>query len=98
MAEVKDETTFSGRNAGAFFLFSWCLLMFILDGLAFPMTAPPGEHNWEYGPGVFFVVMVVTTFWGITSVMKTESAHAAELKRQRETKSLAELMSINMGA
>ena len=98
MSEPKDETTFTSRNGGAFFLFGWCLLMFIIDGLAFPLEAPPGEHNWEYGPSVFFCVMVVTTFWAITSVMKTENAHAAEIKRQRETKSLAELMSINMGA
>jgi len=32
------------------------------------------------------------------SIRKTESHHKAELKRLRETKTLAELMSINMGA
>jgi hypothetical protein len=32
------------------------------------------------------------------SIRKTEAHHKAELKRIRETKTLAELMSINMGA
>jgi hypothetical protein len=36
--------------------------------------------------------------WGAVSIRKTEKNHAAELKRLRETKTLAELMSINMGA
>jgi hypothetical protein len=36
--------------------------------------------------------------WGAVSIRKTENHHKAELKRLRETKTLAELMSINMGA
>lgn len=36
--------------------------------------------------------------WSAVSIRKTEMAHAAELKRLRETKTLAELMSLNMGA
>jgi hypothetical protein len=36
--------------------------------------------------------------WSTVSIRKTEKAHAAELKRLRETKTLAELMSLNMGA
>jgi len=40
----------------------------------------------------------VSFIWGAFSIRKTEAHHAAELKRVRETKTLAELMSINMGA
>jgi len=44
------------------------------------------------------LAQIVAVGWGIVSVRKTEAAHAAELKRLRETKTLAELMSLNMGA
>ena len=43
--------------------------------------------------------MQIASFaWSVLSIRKTEKAHAAELTRLRETKTLAELMSLNMGA
>ena len=41
---------------------------------------------------------IASFLWGAVSIRKTERAHAAELTRLRETKTLAELMSLNMGA
>ena len=41
---------------------------------------------------------IATVLWSAFSIRKTEKAHAAELTRLRETKTLAELMSLNMGA
>lgn len=41
---------------------------------------------------------IAAFLWSCASVLKTENNHKAELKRLRETKTLAELMSINMGA
>jgi hypothetical protein len=44
------------------------------------------------------MILLVAVFWGVFSIKKTEGAHQAEIKRKSETKTLAELMSINMGA
>ena len=47
---------------------------------------------------LFLLAQIAAFFWSVMSIRKTESHHKAELKRLRETKTLAELMSINMGA
>ena len=47
---------------------------------------------------VRFDAQIAACVWSAFSIRKTETAHAAELKRLRETKTLAELMSLNMGA
>jgi hypothetical protein len=44
------------------------------------------------------MVLIVACFWGVFSIRKTENNFKAEAKRKAETKTLAELMSINMGA
>ena len=41
---------------------------------------------------------IASFLWGAVSIRKTERAHRGELTRLRETKTLAELMSLNMGA
>ena len=43
------------------------------------------------------IVCVVALLWGGFSIRKTENNFKAEMKRKAETKTLAELMSINMG-
>ena len=186
--EELEKSTFLGRHVTVWFMFSWALVMFILDGVVYKVKAPPGESDWEYGPSVFLMCLVRaraiarrrtdgrtdagdarrrrgdardgerfvdrsarggtregaiatratrgtraaleridTSFiraktkrvretdettrafvrfdaqiaacvWSAFSIRKTETAHAAELKRLRETKTLAELMSLNMGA
>jgi hypothetical protein len=44
------------------------------------------------------MVLIVAAIWGGFSIRKTENTFKAEQKRKAETKTLAELMSINMGA
>jgi len=96
--EELEKSSFVGRNANVWFMFGWALAMFIIDGIVFAVDAPPGESKWEYGPSVFLMCLIAAFFWSVMSIRKTESHHKAELKRLRETKTLAELMSINMGA
>ena len=62
-----------------------------------PARSASGESNMEYGGAVMLMVCVVALFWGGFSIRKTESTFKAEMKRKAETKTLAELMSINMG-
>jgi len=80
------------------FMCGWALIMFIVDGIVLAIDAPPGESKWGYGPTVFLMCLIASLLWGAVSIRKTENNHKAELKRLRETKTLAELMSINMGA
>ena len=96
--EELEKSTFLGRHVTVWFMFSWALVMFILDGIVYKVEAPPGESDWEYGPSVFLMCLIAAFAWSVFSIRKTEKAHAAELKRLRETKTLAELMSLNMGA
>ena len=96
-AEEEEKSTFVGRNSKVWFIWTWSLLIFILCGIVYPPEAPPGESNMEYGGAVMLMVCVVALFWGGFSIRKTESTFKAEMKRKAETKTLAELMSINMG-
>ena len=95
--EEEEKSTFVGRNSKVWFIWTWSLLIFILCGIVYPPEAPPGESNMEYGGAVMLMVCVVALFWGGFSIRKTESTFKAEMKRKAETKTLAELMSINMG-
>ena len=70
----------------------------VLDGIVYAPDAPPGESDWEYGGALMLMVLIVAAIWGGFSIRKTESTFKAEQKRKAETKTLAELMSINMGA
>ena len=95
--EEEEKSTFVGRNSKVWFIWTWSLLIFVLCGIVYPPEAPPGESDMEYGGAVMLMVCVVALFWGGFSIRKTESTFKAEMKRKAETKTLAELMSINMG-
>ena len=95
--EEEEKSTFVGRNSKVWFIWTWSLLIFILCGIVYPPEAPPGESDMEYGGAVMLMVCVAALFWGGFSIRKTESTFKAEMKRKAETKTLAELMSINMG-
>ena len=56
--EELEKSTFVGRHVTVWFMFSWALLMFILDGIVYKVKAPPGESGWEYGPSVFLMCLV----------------------------------------
>jgi hypothetical protein len=56
--EELEKSTFVGRNTNVWFMFSWALVMFIIDGIVFAVDAPPGESKWEYGPSVFLMCLV----------------------------------------
>ena len=56
--EELEKSTFVGRHVTVWFMFSWALLMFILDGIVYKVKAPPGESDWEYGPSVFLMCLV----------------------------------------
>ncbi|OUS49229.1 hypothetical protein BE221DRAFT_87053 [Ostreococcus tauri] len=96
--EELERSTALGRNANVVFIMVWALTMFIVDGVVYAVDPPPGESKWGYGPSVFLLCLIAAFLWSCASVLKTENNHKAELKRLRETKTLAELMSINMGA
>ena len=98
MSGEEEKTSFVGRNSKVWFLWSWALLVCVLGGIVYATDAPPGESDWEYGGGLMLMVLIVACFWGIFSIRKTENNFKAEVKRKAETKTLAELMSINMGA
>merc|ERR1712216_872145 len=95
--EELEKSTFIGRNANVWFMTAWALMMFIIDGVVYAVDPPPGESKWGYGPTVFLLCLIASFLWGAVSI-KTERAHRGELTRLRETKTLAELMSLNMGA
>jgi len=59
--EELEKSTFLGRHVTVWFMFSWALLMFILDGVVYKVKAPPGESDWEYGPSVFLMCLVRAT-------------------------------------
>jgi hypothetical protein len=98
MSGEEEKTSFVGRNSKVWFLWTWALLIFVLDGIVYAPDAPPGESDWEYGGALMLMVLIVAAIWGGFSIRKTESTFKAEQKRKSETKTLAELMSINMGA
>ena len=56
--EELEKSTFLGRHVTVWFMFSWALVMFILDGIVYKVEAPPGESDWEYGPSVFLMCLV----------------------------------------
>ena len=56
--EELEKSTFVGRHVTVWFMFSWALVMFILDGIVYKVEAPPGESDWEYGPSVFLMCLV----------------------------------------
>lgn len=56
--EELEKSTFVGRHMTVWFMFSWALVMFILDGIVYKVEAPPGESDWEYGPSVFLMCLV----------------------------------------
>ena len=95
--EEEEKSTFVGRNSKVWFIWTWSLLILILCGIVYPPEAPPGESDMEYGGAVMVMVCVATLLWGGFSIRKTENNFKAEMKRKAETKTLAELMSINMG-
>uniref|UniRef100_A0A7R9XP36 Uncharacterized protein n=1 Tax=Ostreococcus sp. 'lucimarinus' TaxID=242159 RepID=A0A7R9XP36_9CHLO len=96
--EELEKSTFIGRNGNVWFMTAWALMMFIIDGVVYAVDPPPGESTWGYGPTVFLLCLIASFLWGAVSIRKTERAHRGELTRLRETKTLAELMSLNMGA
>ena len=59
--EELEKSTFVGRHVTVWFMFSWALIMFILDGVVYKVKAPPGESDWEYGPSVFLMCLVRAT-------------------------------------
>eukprot|EP00217_Crustomastix_stigmatica_P005570 CAMPEP_0183789808 /NCGR_PEP_ID=MMETSP0803_2-20130417/652_1 /TAXON_ID=195967 /ORGANISM="Crustomastix stigmata, Strain CCMP3273" /LENGTH=93 /DNA_ID=CAMNT_0026033989 /DNA_START=45 /DNA_END=326 /DNA_ORIENTATION=- len=80
----QKEPNFFERNTVPAFLFFWCLLMLIIDGIAFATKAPAGDSTFEYAPIIFTFLMVITTLWTIVTVLQNEREHKEHLEAMKE--------------
>ena len=56
--EELEKSTLVGRNGNVWFMTSWALVMFVIDGVVYAVEPPPGESKWGYGPTVFLLCLV----------------------------------------
>ena len=56
--EELEKSTFVGRNGNVWFMTTWALVMFVIDGVVYAVEPPPGESKWGYGPTVFLLCLV----------------------------------------